>query len=126
MSGTVLVIDGAMTDLGEVVGQVMAEDNGSCVVARDLESAATLIENVRLDWIAIDLDVVGGGAAAWLGEIARTRPELAARTLAVMEPPYKRELAESLEALGASILMKPLRADRLRIELEDVAESSAA
>lgn len=126
MQGTVLVIEGVASDLGDVVAQVLAEDNGSCVVARDLESADTLVETVRLDWIALDLEAVGDRAAAWLSEVARKRPKLAERTLVVMEPPYKRELAESLEALGASILMKPLRADRLRIELEDVVETSAA
>lgn len=121
MQGTVLVIDGK-AHLGEMVAKMMAEDNGSCVVARDLESAESLIDNVRLDWIAIDLDAAGGQAAEWLSRVAKTRPKLAQRTLVLMEPPYQRELAESLEALGASILMKPLRADRLRLELDAAPE----
>ena len=126
MQGTVLVIDGGTARLGEVVAQVVAEGIGSCVVASDLETADTLVDSVRLDWIALDLDAAGDRAAEWLSGLASKRPELAARTLVAMEPPYKREIAESLEALGASILMKPLRADRLRIELEDVPEPSAA
>jgi DNA-binding NtrC family response regulator len=124
MQGTVLVIDGG-ADLGDVFAQVV-NGNGSCVVARDLDSAATLIDTVRLDWIALDLDAAGDHAAEWLTEIARKRPKLAERTLIAMNPPYKREIAEALEALGASILMKPLRAERLRIELEDEVATSAA
>jgi DNA-binding NtrC family response regulator len=125
MPGTVLVI-GENSQLGDVISEVIAEGKGSCVVAHDFTSAETLIGAVRLDWIALDLDAADGQAAEWLARVAKSRPELAARTLVAMNPPYQRELAESLEALGASILMKPLRADRLRIEFEDAAETSAA
>jgi DNA-binding NtrC family response regulator len=124
MQGTVLVIDGN-AHIGAVVAEVV-EGRGSCVVAADLDAAETLIENVRLDWIALDLDSARGDAAAWLSRITKSRPELAGRTLVAMEPPYQRALAESLEALGASILMKPLRADRLRIELADEPKASVA
>lgn len=116
MPRTVLVID-RESQLRNVVAEVMAEDDGSCVTAVDLEAADTLIEMVQLDWIALDLDTADGRAAEWLAKVATARPKLAERTLVVMQPPYQRAVAESLEALGASILMKPLRADRLRIEL---------
>jgi DNA-binding response OmpR family regulator len=125
MEKSILVIDGT-NQLGKIVEE--AADGDSCFVAPDLAAADTFLEAVHFDWIALDLDVAltEGAAASWLGRLSRTRPQLAQRTLVIMGQPYQRALAESLEAFGASVLMKPLRADRLRIEMSDAAQGATA
>jgi len=108
--------------VAEMIQRALEDLGNSCVIARDADDADRLLASAEVEAVTLDLGMPGRGGLSWLESVARTRPELARKTLVITGMYLEPECVGRLARCGAGILAKPFTlehlADAVRTQLE--------
>jgi len=117
----ILVVEDELA-VAEMIQQALEQLGNSCVIARDADDADRVLAATDVEAVTLDLGMPGRGGLAWLESVARTRPELARKTLVITGMYLEPECVGRLARCGAGILAKPFTmehlADAVRTQLE--------
>lgn len=106
-----VVEDEAM--VAEMLQRALEDLGNSCVIARDADDADRVLADLEVEAVTLDLGMPGRGGLAWLESVARSRPELARKTLVITGKYLEPECVGRLARCGAGILAKPFTLEHL-------------
>ncbi len=100
-------------DVAEVLRRALEQLGNRCVLAADAEQAERALGQDAFDAVTLDLSMPGRGGLEWLEGVARSRPDLARKTLIITGMQLCAESVSRLTRCGAGVLAKPFTVEHL-------------
>lgn len=114
--------------VADILQRALVELGNSCVIARDAAQADRLLDREAIDAVTLDLGIPDPGGLEWLESVARSRPDLAQKTLVITGRLLEPESVLRLARCGAGLLAKPFTlrhlSDAVRSQLDHGRPSS--
>jgi DNA-binding response OmpR family regulator len=100
--------------VAELIQTVLEDLGNSCVVVHSADEADQALERETVEFATLDVGLPGRSGLDWLESIARTRPELARKTLIITGMHLDSDQVRRVALCGAGVLAKPFTVDGLR------------
>ena len=114
--------------VADILQRALVEMGNSCVIARDAAEADRLLDREAIDAMTLDLGIPDRGGLEWLESVARSRPDLAQKTLVITGRLLASESVLRVARCGAGLLAKPFTLrhlnDAVRTQLDHCRPSS--
>ena len=102
------VIEKNETFLGPLIALAFESAGHDCLVLRDGDHAARILNAIRLDSIVVDIQIPGANGVDWLEAINATWPDLPSRTLLLTHTALTSGDVLRIKRLGAEVAFRPL------------------
>ena len=104
---TFAVVRGENPFLSELIALAFESAGHDCLVFRDVDDAARVLESIRVDSIVMDVHLPGRSGLDWLETMIGTWPDLPSRTLLLADTDPTVEEAKRIRQLGADVGARP-------------------
>ena len=94
--------------VAELIALAVESAGHDCLVFKDLDHAAGILQAIHLDAIVLDLRMPGRNGLDWLEAMVTTWPDLPSRTLLLANSALTADEEIRVRSLGAEVVVGPL------------------